>query len=272
VHELAGGVVRIGNVMMAEAIRMLTVNRGLDPRDFTLLAFGGAGPLHACEIADELQIPKVLIPVAAGVLSAAGLAGAGVKVGAVNAVNVSLADVSAAEIEAEFEALEDRCQLLLDEHDIAPDQRSLERSADLRYRQQSFEVTVPLPAGQTPRVAELFTELHHSLYSYSLPDEIPFLVNVEVTARGSQPAQVARPLPDALGDCEPVGSREIFVLQDEAWVDAPAYRRDQLLRGHHIVGPAVVDQMDSTMIVLPGYVADVDGSGTIVLTREADAS
>ena len=270
--ELAAGVVRISNVLMAEAIRMITVNQGLDPRDFALLAFGGAGPLHACEIADELQIPKVIIPGTPGVLSAMGLAGAAVKVGAVNALNTSLGALSIDDIEAEYGRLEARCHLILDEHQIPRDRRMLERSADLRYRQQSFEVTVPVPAGATDSLAELFTDLHRSRYQYALPNEVPFLVNIEVTARGHQQAEPPRPLGDGTSAPEPSGSRAMFVLEGEEWVNAPVFQRDALLPRHRLVGPAIVDQLDSTLIILPGYVGDVDASGAIVLTREVETA
>ena len=100
---------------------------------------------------------------------------------------------------------------------------------------------------------------------------MPFLVNVEVTARGHQQAQAAGRLEDADREPVPTGSREIFVLAEEEWVESPAYRRDELRRGHRIAGPAVVDQLDSTVIILPGFVGDAPARA-IVLTREADAA
>lgn len=268
VPELAGGVVRIANVMMAEAVRMITVNHGLDPRDFALLAFGGAGPLHACEIAEELQVPKVLVPASAGVLSAGGLAGAGVKIGGVKALNISLDDISPEGLEEEYLRLENRCIELLDEHEVPSDQRTFVWSADVRYRHQSFEVTVQAPRDELHSLAELFGDSHQRLYHYSLPEEKPFLVNVEVTARGNQHFSAVRRLPRATTKCEPTDSRKIFVLQEGEWVTADVFQRDLLEYGHRISGPAVIDQLDSTVIVLPGYVGEVDQVGTLILTRE----
>ena len=146
VHELAGGVVRISNVLMAEAIRMLTVNRGLDPRDFTLLAFGGAGPLHACELADELQIPKVLIPVTRASSRPRDLPAQAFSY-AVNALNVSIDEITLGELESEFNALENRCHELLNEHGIPPHDQSAVQTA-CATGPQSFEVTVSVTPGQ----------------------------------------------------------------------------------------------------------------------------
>jgi N-methylhydantoinase A len=268
IETLAAGVVRIANVKMAEAIRMITVNRGLDPRAFSLLAFGGAGPLHGCEIANELDIPRILIPASAGVLSAAGLAGAAVKTGAVKALNVSLDAISSGAIEAEFAELEQRVHALLGEHDVPAEERTLERSADARYRHQSFEIAVPVAAGAADAVAGDFHAAHEALYQYSRTEEVPFLVNIEVSAQGQRQSQALWPLADAAGDPEPAGSRDIFVLDDAGWATVPVFQRETLLCGHRIEGPAVVDQLDSTVVILPGWVADVDRFGTMILTRE----
>ncbi len=271
IARLAAGVVRIADVNMAEAIRMITVNRGLDPRDFSLLAFGGAGPLHACEIANELEIEKILIPASAGVLSASGLAGAAVRTGAIKALNVSLDSLADADLVSEYEALERRANDLLAQHDVPEDERVLRRTADVRYRYQSFEIPVSVRTGTAGDLADDFHAAHDRLYHYSRRDEVPFLVNIEIHAEGRRQDPALSRLEPATGPSEPSGTRKLFVIDRDEWVSAPVYRRDALAAGHQIEGPAVVDQLDSTVVILPGFVAEVDPFGTLILTRKEGA-
>jgi N-methylhydantoinase A len=268
-EALAAGVVRIAGVNMAEAIRMITVNRGLDPRDFALLAFGGAGPLHACEIANELELEKVLIPASAGVLSASGLAGAAVRVGAVKALNASVDTLANGRLESEYAELERRAADLLAQHDVPVEERLVRRTADVRYRYQSFEISVPV--GATSSLADDFHAAHDRLYHYSRPDEVPFLVNIEIHAEGHRQAPALSRLEPADRPCEPIGTRKIFVLDSGDWTDARVYRRDALAAGDRISGPAVVDQLDSTVVIVPGFSAEVDPFGTMILSHEEGA-
>jgi N-methylhydantoinase A len=266
-ERLAAGVIRIADANMAEAIRMITVNRGLDPRDFVLVPFGGAGPLHACEIANELELDKILIPASAGVLSACGLASAAVRVGAIKALNTSI-DALAERLEAEFEELERRADALLAEHDVPEEDRMLRRSADMRYRYQSFEITVPVEGQASAELGDAFHAAHDRLYHYSRPDEVPFLVNIEVIAEGRRRAPALSEVEASAQPCAPTGTRKMFVLDSSEWTDAEVYRRDALRAGHRVEGPAVIDQLDSTVVVLPGFSAEVDRFGTMILTRE----
>lgn len=268
--QAAAGVIQIANIKMAEAIRLLTVNKGLDPRDFTLVPFGGAGPLHACEIAMELGIPRVLIPPAPGVLSALGLAGAGVKVGAVCALNTSLGALTAEAVEAHYRQLEERCRALLSEHGVPAEHQAFERSADLRYPGQSFEVTVPAEAGSGPgslaALADRFHTTHRDLYKYAIPEETPFLVNIEVTARDRRTRPVLHPLA-ARAEAPAAGERRVYILEIGGWVTAPVYHREQLAPGQALAGPALIDQFDSTALIPPGFAGRVDAYGNIMVVR-----
>jgi N-methylhydantoinase A len=271
------GVLRIANVMMAEAIRLLTINKGLDPRDFVLLAFGGAGPLHACEIAEELGITRVIAPPSPGVLSAFGLAGADVKTGFVDAINRSTNDLTVAEVRDLFSALEARCHQVLDGEQIPPDDRSLLRSADLRYEEQSFEVTVPVANGLDRAVdlnalSEGFHAAHRELYGYSIPDHIPFLVNVEVTASGRKPKPASPTLARSSAPATPAGTRNVYFLETGELQEAAIYARDALMAGQMLSGPAVVEQFDSTVVVPPEWRGLVDEYGSLILERGVRAA
>ncbi len=273
-HQAAGGVIRIANVLMAEAIRLLTINKGLDPRDFALLAFGGAGPLHGCEIADELGIQRVIAPPAPGVLSAFGLAGADVKTGYVSAVNRLLADLRPSDLEEQFLALERRCHEVLDRQGIAPSDQALVRTADLRYEEQSFELTVPVSGGiatqkELDAVGASFHRAHRELYGYEIADHSPFLVNVEVVGVGRKPKPRATPLPSATGPAKPVGTRAVYFLEPFGVRDAAIYARDHLRAGQTLSGPAVVEQFDSTVVLPPGWQGRVDEFGSLILERGA---
>jgi N-methylhydantoinase A len=267
-----GGVIRIANVMMAEAIRLLTINKGLDPRDFVLLAFGGAGPLHACEIAEELGVTRVIAPPSPGVLSAFGLAGADVKTGFVGSVNRSIDELTAAEVREIFSGLEARCRHVLDGERILPQDQSLMRSADLRYEEQSFEVTVPVVDGFTrlediSALGEAFHVAHRELYGYSIPDHAPFVVNVEVMATGRKPKPASPALARSSAPVLPIATRAVYFLEAAGLQETAIYARDALMAGQMLSGPAVVEQFDSTVVVPPEWCGRVDEYGSLILER-----
>jgi N-methylhydantoinase A len=251
---------------------LVTTDQGLDPRDFTLLPFGGAGPLHACELALELGIQRVLIPPTPGVLSALGLAGADVKTGALTAVNRSLAEVTPERVNALCDQLEGHCLRILEAHGIDPADRVLSRSADLRYTGQSFEVTVPLPGGPydqaaLDKAAASYHQAHEDLYKYSMPTELPFLVNLEVTAVGRTPKPVYVDQPLVSGQPQPLAERPVYYLAQQGFRETPVYGREDLRPGQSICGPAIVDQFDSTILVLPEFTARTDTNENLILER-----
>src|SRR5215217_5153905 len=247
--ETALGVVRVANAEMGRALRVISVERGLDPREFALVAFGGAGGLHACALAEELGIPALLVPRAGGVLSALGLAMSDVRVDAVRPL------LGGAGAEEAFAALEAQAR----EDMEAPE---LRRRADLRYRGQSFELTVE--AGDRDALEERFGEVHERRYGYRMEGEEIELVNARVVA--TQP--VERPElaePDPEGD-ERAGAREANF--DGEWEEVPVFRRLGMGEGARVEGPAIVEFPEATCVVRPGWSGAVDGAGTLVLERE----
>jgi N-methylhydantoinase A len=246
--ETALGVVRVANAEMARALRVISVERGLDPREFALVAFGGAGGLHACALAEELGIPALLVPRAGGVLSALGLAMSDVRVDAVRPL------LGGADPEAAFAEMEERAREELEDPE-------LRRRADLRYRGQSFELTVE--AGDLEAVEERFAEAHERRYGYRMEGEAVELVNARLVA--TQPVErpeLSEPEPE--GD-ERAGTREASF--DGEWVEVPVLRRGGMGEGTRVEGPAVVEFPEATCVVRPGWSGAVDGAGTLVLER-----
>jgi len=273
-EEAAAGIVEIVDNTMARAIRTVSVGRGHDPRAFTLVAFGGAGPLHACRLAELLDIPTVVIPLRPGVLSTWGLLDTDIRTTFVRTAWTaarSAADV--ASVESTWCELERQAQAWLDGEQVPRPRQRLERAADLRYEHQSFELTCPL--GEGPLTAaglealvETFHREHRRLYTYDLPGAPVELVNVRVTAIGQLPQRAtAAPSPDGADPAVARVALRRAHFGTLGFVDVDCYGRERLRPGMTLDGPAIVDQDDATVLVAPGFRARVDTTGSIVLTR-----
>ena len=252
--EAAVGVTTIAEAEMVRALRVISIERGFDPRDFTLVAFGGAGGMHACRLAEELEISTVLVPRAGGVLSALGLAISDLRRDYVAALVGDLESLEAGEVERAFAGLERRA---------AADQSGseLRRFADLRYSGQSFELTVP--ADDLDRLAARFAAAHLRRYGFEMRDASVQLVSVRVMAT----VPVAKP---PLAGAEGGGDREDSTRSahfDGAWYDVDVYRSGNLAFGSIVDGPAIVEFPEATCVVRPGWSARVDGAGALVLER-----
>jgi N-methylhydantoinase A len=278
VHEAAAGIVEIIDNSMARGTRTVSVGRGHDPRRFALVAFGGAGPLHACRLAELLDIPRVVVPSYPGVLSTWGLLDTDIRATFVRTVgpDARRATDSGAELsalETAWGELEQQAQAWLDGEQVPGDARRFERSADLRYEHQSFELTCrasdgTLPAGGLEELRATFHAEHRRLYAYDLPGAPIELVNLRVTAIGLLPRR-ASPKGRANGP-DPrrarVGSRPVH-FRGLGFTDTPCYARDRLAPGMTFAGPAIVDQGDATTLVAPGVRARVDLAHNILLER-----
>jgi N-methylhydantoinase A len=276
VDALAAGAIRIANAKMAAAVRVATVDRGIDPREFALLPFGGAGPLHACEIADELGMGTVLVPATPGVFSAVGLVTAATKVGRLRSVNERADDDLVAKLAAHFAELESECSLVLEEHNVARSAQVVARSADVRYAAQSYTVQLPFPDGPvTPQslatVVSGFHDLHRRLYKYATPERVPVISSIEVAITDGSPARLMTGV-GAAGGAIPVSAatatRRVYLLSSDEWATVPAIQRRAMAPGRHIEGPAVIDQSDSTVLVEVGYRGIVDQGGNLLLRKD----
>jgi N-methylhydantoinase A len=260
VEEFAAGIVRVVETQIEKAIRVISVERGHDPRDFTLVAFGGGGPLHACSLARALRIPRVLVPALPGALSAVGILLAdtvrdysrtvmltGEAIGDLGGIFAELERQGASEFAAE--GLDGVAQ----------------RSVDLRYRRQGYELNVPYDPEAPERSLESFHELHKERYGFSAAARPLEIVNLRLRmVAASDPYELERQAA-VPGD----GGAASYVVRDVHFEDGfrPTrfYKRDRLRPGDAIAGPAMVTEYTAATLILPGCVARVDGLGNLVI-------
>jgi len=271
-HAAAEGIIRIVNANMTGALKVVSVEKGYNPREFTLVAFGGAGPLHAAALADDLGCDTVLIPRNPGLLCALGLLVSDVQYDYARTVLQRAPDYDFDAMEAAWRALEVQADGDLAREAIAPDRRRLARQADVRYAKQGFELTIDVPAGPTTvatvaAIVEMFHGLHQRLYSFADRVSPVEIVNLRVRAVGVMDKVRLAEIESAGGSPpQPAATRRVHV-GGQLHESVPAYRRETLRAGHRIAGPAIVDQLDTTTLIPPGYAGEVDKFGNIVLRR-----
>lgn len=250
--ELASGITKVANANMCQGIRVVSVERGHDPRDFVLLAFGGAGPLHACELARELSIPKVLIPVYPGVFSALGMVTADIKHEFVVTKRMS----PEGNTEKVFEGLERKAVTVLEQEGVSRDVTVLQRFIDTRYVGQSYELRVPAEGA-----VQKFHEAHKKMYGYSDRESPVEFVNFRVVGIGKQEKIALNPIKKARGGPDIKEVRDVFF---DDFVKTPVYRREILQYNHVIEGPAVIEETESTILIPPGWCVHVDAYGNLL--------
>jgi N-methylhydantoinase A len=272
VLEAARGIVHVVNANMANAVRVVTVQRGIDPAGLVLVPFGGAGPLHAGELARELGIPVVAVPPSPGLLCALGLLVEDLRTDAVRTFLAPLEADALPALAGRFEEMERAATAWLDRERVAPARRRLERWLDLRYVGQNFELLVPVP-GEVWRDRDLaplrrrFLVTHEQVYGFAADSEPIQVVNMRLVARGvPDPPNLAaarRGPADPDGGC--TGRRPVYVDARTGFADCPVYRRDRLCAGQRIAGPAMIEQFDATTWLGAGESAEVDEIGFLVV-------
>ncbi|MFG2000043.1 hydantoinase/oxoprolinase family protein [Spirillospora sp. NPDC048911] len=271
-ERAATGILEISAWNQANAIRQITVKRGLDVRDYPLVAFGGSGPLLACRLLDILGLPAAVIPENPGNLSAFGLLTVDVKNDYVRTRVERDTALDLAAVSGVYAELERQAATALEREGFPPDRQQFVRSADLRYYGQAFEVRVAAPDGPLDdafrnEVVRRFHDAHEGLYGYCYRDD-PGRHPVEwVNLRVSGIGPITRPVLRERapgGDAEPTGTRPVFY---DDWADAPIYQRSKLGPGTVVEGPAVIEEFGSTLPLHPGFQARVDGHGNLVVTR-----
>lgn len=266
VEAAALAILRVANANMADAVRLVSIMRGYDPRDFALVAFGGAGALHGAAVAKDLAIPKVIVPPHPGVTSAMGCLLVDIRHDLLSTYLVDSAQADAADIEREFRALEDEARERLAHEGVAEADMVLTRSIDMRYGGQWRSLTVPAPRPFTDVAAavEDFGAAHEREYNYRRDGAIIEIFRLNLTAIGVTPkAEFARHAP---GGAMPEPRSRRSVTFDEGAHETPIYWREDLPAGAAFDGPAVVEQFDSTTVVPPGARAEVDEWLNIVIT------
>ncbi len=275
VVDAALGMLRIVNANMVRAIRVVSVEKGYDPRDFVLVAFGGAGPMQAAHLAKDLRIGRVFVPGSPGILCAMGLLFADVRADFGRTALMKRQVASPARINDLFADLEAEALRWLEREHLPGEEAILERRVDMRYVGQDYELPVPAPAGALaePDLARLetaFHEAHAHAYGYSASDAPTELVNFRVVLR--VPAHPPRPAPRESGGPDPSAARRavrpVYFKEAGEFVDCPVYDRPRLHPGNLIPGPAIVEQMDATTVILPGQHADVDPWGNLMVTPD----
>ncbi len=279
--EAAFGVFKVVCTSIAEGIRLMSVQRGVDPRDFSMMGFGGASGLHASEVARQLQVRKVYIPASAPVLSAYGMLNTDIKYDLFRSYPVSLDLLELGELRSILDELATQGRNKLDDQGMLADAAEIQYSADMRYLDQIYEVTVPLPDVALPepefiaRLTSNFHERYQELYSYNQQDQEVRLVTLRVAAIGKLPRIAQFEQSPADGTAKPVGTRRIYLGE---WRDAPTYAADGIPSGTEIPGPAILESEFTSILVWPGDTATVDAMGgvelrvsqeTTVATRDA---
>ena len=274
VERCAAGVLEIAAWNQANAIRQVTVRRGLDVRDFAMIAFGGSGPLQACRLIDVLDLHAAIVPLNPGNLSALGLLTVDVRNDYVQTFVMRHDDVDAPELAAEFAALEERAAAALSTEGFDAENHLLARSADLRYYGQAFEVRVAAPTGRidagfSAEVRGRFHDEHERLYGYCYRnDENQAVEWVNLRVAGIGP--ITRPELGELRagrgpDKAVTGTRPVYF--DGTWHDASLYERTRLGAGDVVRGPAVIEEFGSTLPLAPGFTGRVDGRANLVVRR-----
>ena len=268
VDAAAAAVIRLGNTHMAGAIRMVSLARGLDPRDFTLFAFGGAGPLHAVALARELGIPEVLIPARPGLTNALGCLVADLRQDFVNTLNVPLDAADMGEVHAILASQRERGMAINAEEQSEIVSTTVLHGADMQFRGQTHLIRVALPDGNVSRetVQALFEAAYDARFQVRLPEIKAVLVNLVTSVIGRRPAFPIASLIEPAGRAARVqdaviGERQLFA--DGRWQTAQVFDRVKLPIAARLTGPAIVQQMDATTVIEPGAAATVDAIGNL---------
>ena len=268
-QALAEGILRIANANMERAVRLVSVQRGFDPRDFALLAFGGAGGLHGCELADSLEITTVIVPEHSGVLSALGMLLADVTKDYSASVLRPTAELTTEELRTRLDPLIERAHADLVAEGFAAEGIQLQAALAMRYKGQAYEIDIPLPL-PSPDVSGLIAEFHKShaqRYGYSNPKRLTEAVQLRLRASGATVKPSLQSGDPSSSDTTPSPNAVRQTVFGGDSVETKVYHRAQLRSGHHGTGPAMVITGESTNIVPPHWRWRIDSVGSLILTR-----
>ncbi|MEQ9038441.1 MAG: hydantoinase/oxoprolinase family protein [Silicimonas sp.] len=270
VEDAALAVIRVANLKMAGAVRMVSVSLGADPRDFTLFAFGGAGPLHATAMARELGLPRVLVPARPGITNAIGCVAADLRHDFVQTVNRPLRSLAEGELEAVFADQAARGRALVEAERVAVEEIVCHYSLDMQFVGQThlLRVEVPDPGWSVERIRAAFERVYFNRFRVELERIEANVVNVSTSVVGRRPVADLSRLIDPAGrkatvDAARTGVRRL--VTEGGAHDAPVYWRDHLPLDARIEGPALVEQMDTTLLLEPGNKAEGDALGNLIV-------
>jgi N-methylhydantoinase A len=272
VPEAAARIIEVVNSNMAQALRIVSIERGYDPQEFSLIAFGGAGPVHAAALAEELQIPEVIVPPSPGAFSALGLVASDLKRDYSRTLYADLATIDPARVSDVIAGMEQSGREMLGAARVPADRQVLLRQADVRYRRQAYELTVPIAERAITRtsldeLAEAFHARHEQTYGHANRSERVQLVNLRLTALGRQPDLVLAQRGDPAR--ARTRTRDVWFASTGPTA-APVHWREGLMPSTEMAGPAIIEAMDSTTVVPPGWTARVDELGYLRLRCSGD--
>ena len=267
------GMIRVANANMVRAVRAVSVQRGFDPRRFALVAFGGAGPMHAAAVARELGIKTVLVPPSPGVLCAVGMLTMPIRTDIVRTVLVGGSPESVPQVAEAVAGLVRDANDWLDLQGAKGEARDVEIRLDMRYLGQNYELQVrgvdPSNQMGMQRAIEEFHQVHQQAYGYAVPSRPIEIVNVRVSATSGVPGYEgvaeAGLTSASTSTPTPVETRPILWTESAGFVDTPVYARTELAPGTSVSGPAILEQVNSTMVLPPGAVARADEFGSLVI-------
>lgn len=266
--EAAVSVIRIANSMMSKILRIVSVERGYDPRGFALVAFGGAGPMHACALAEELEITNILVPPNPGMFSALGLLTADLFHDYSRPVLSDVESIDAHRVEDLFNEMEAEGRATLDSEGVPSSHQRIQRTLDMRYRGQGFELNIetmkPFTSDSVKEAIDGFHRKHTEIYGYAEENEPIEVVNVKLRVIGllDSPQLKKR---EPIGESKPRETRKVYYETDSGWRETGVYERSGL--GSEIMGPAVIEQYDSTTVIYPGWSCKPDVFGNLILRR-----
>ena len=274
--EAAGAVLKIANLKMAGAIRMVSLAKGNDPRELMLYAFGGAGPLHAADLARELGIPRVFVPARPGITNAIGCVVADLQHDYVNTLNKLVHDIAPEELNGLIDDQVASGMAALAAETIRPVEIRMEHSLDMQFAGQTHLIRVPIDGkvDDMDAIQTLFEEAYYKRFRVRLPEVRALIVNVNTSVIGlREPAPLADLIPregraDTI-DAAKTGSRQVWF--DGQWMEAAIYEREKLPLLARIEGPAILAQFDSTTVLPPDCVAEGDREGNIIIQVSGDA-
>ncbi len=271
-EDTALGIIRVVNANMERAIRAISLERGYDPRRFTLVPFGGAGPMHSCELAEELGIPRVLVPAYPGILSALGVAIADVVKDYSRTVMLRGDEIDPARLEEEFHGMEGLARQQLSQEGLPVEQMVARRYLDVRYLGQSFELTVDYPKRPTSgnfqrSIGSSFYRAHLQRFGYADRSQPVEIVNLRLKLE--LPVEKPQLTWESMSDDDPSAALtgQARVIFREGPKNTPMYQRDRLQPGNRLTGPALLLQLDATIVLSPGWAGTVDAFGNLVAER-----
>jgi N-methylhydantoinase A len=268
--------VRIANENMANAVRIVTVEEGVDPRDHALIAMGGAGPTHAAEIAEAIGMDRVIVPLHPGLTSAFGALAADVRVDEVKSVALKSTTVSPDTLQGLFEDIEETAVANFRAQGSPDAEPALARTIAMRYEGQNYEQEIPVPGGEIADevlagILERYHELHHEFYGYRLDGLSVELVRLTVTATAAEGHEIPSLSLEVRGQTatsEPPGARTTDAYFGDEFHSTPVISRAEFVGRGRQSGPLIVESMDTTVVVPPGWTVESDPTGILELRRE----